>query len=170
MSIIIIFCNTKIGLDAKFLHLKQKFLKCCVMASLTDAYFLRKMKTMKSIVFSKYSKHMKMYSESYWLLELFRTNMSGFTPEIIVNANQSTDQESYQCTICDRRFLTNRELSQQLKSCQSKNINAAVSDTVVATDKSNILDNESFENIETPEVRYEWGGDMTVTNLRKTCQ
>ena len=96
--------------------------------------------------------------------------MSGFTPEIIVNANQSTDQESYQCTICDRRFLTNRGLSQQLKSCQSKNINAAISDTVIATDKSNILDNESFENIETPEVRYEWGGDMTVTNLRKTCQ
>ena len=112
---------------------------------------------MKSTVFSKYLKHMKMHSESNWLFELFRTNMSSFTPERIVIASQSTVQESYQCTICDRRFRTNRRLSQHLRSCNFKNINSNVSDTVIATDENTLLDNESLRNIETPEVRYKWG-------------
>ena len=80
---------------------------------------------MKSTVFSKYLKHMKMHSQSNWLLELLRTNMSNFTPERMVNESQNTEQESYQCIISDRRFRTNRGLSQHLRSCQYKNINCA---------------------------------------------
>ena len=83
--------------------------------------------------------------------------MSSLTPERIVNESQSTVQESYQCTICDRRFRTNRGLSQHLRSCQSKNINSTVSDTVTATDVNTLLDNQSLRNIETQEVRYKWG-------------
>ena len=83
--------------------------------------------------------------------------MSSFTPERIVIASQSTVQESYQCTICHRRFRTNRGLSQHLRSCNFKNINSNVSDTVIATDENALLDNESLRNIETPEVRYKWG-------------
>ena len=112
---------------------------------------------MKSTVFSKYLKHMKMHLESNWLFELFRTNMSSFTPERIVNASQSTVQESYQCTICDRRFRTNRGLTQHLRSCNFKNISFNVSDTVIATGENTLLDNESLRNIEIPEVRYKWG-------------
>ena len=83
--------------------------------------------------------------------------MSSFTPERIVIASQSTVQESYQCTICHRRFRTNRGLSQHFRSCNFKNINSNVSDTVIATDENTLLDNESLRNIETPEVRYKWG-------------
>ena len=32
-----------------------------------------------------------------------------------------------------------------------------MSDTVIATDKNTLLDNESLGNIVTPEVRYKWG-------------
>ena len=95
--------------------------------------------------------------------------MSSFTPERIVIASQSTVQESYQCTICHRRFRTNRGLSQHLRLCQSKNFNFTVSDTVIATDENTLLDYESLENIETPEAHDINGADMTVTNLRKTC-
>ena len=83
--------------------------------------------------------------------------MSSFTPERIVNESQSTVQESYQCTICDRRFRTNRGLSQHLRSCQSKNINSTVSDAVIATDKNTLIDNKCLGNIKTAEVRYKWG-------------
>ena len=74
----------------------------------------------------------------------------------MVNESQNTVQESYQCTICDRCFCTNRGLSQHLRSYQSKNINSTVSDTVTATDENTLLDNQSLGNIETPEVRYKW--------------
>ena len=59
--------------------------------------------------------------------------------------------------ICDRRFRTNRGLSQHLGSCQSKNINSTVSDTVTTTDENTLLDNQSFGNIKTPEERDKWG-------------
>ena len=98
--------------------------------------------------------------------------MSSFTPERIVNASQSTVQESYQCTICDRRFRTNRGLTQHLRSCNFKNISSNVSDTVIATGENTLLDNESLRNIEIPEVRYKWGrydsyqfeGNMSVVD------
>ena len=80
--------------------------------------------------------------------------MSIFALERKVNESQSTVQEWYQCTICDRRFRTNRGLSQHLRSCQFKNI---VSGTVTATDENALLDNQSLGNIETPEVQYKWG-------------
>ena len=71
----------------------------------------------------KYLKHMNMYLKSNWFLELFRTNMSSFTPERTVNESQNTIRESYQCTICDRRFCTNRGLNHHRRSFQSKNTN-----------------------------------------------
>ena len=80
------------------------------------------MKTMKSAAFSKYLKHMKMHSELNLSLELLRTNMLSFPPERMVNESQNMIQESYQCTICDRRFPANLGLSQHLRLCQSKNI------------------------------------------------
>ena len=83
--------------------------------------------------------------------------MSISTPERKVNESQSTVQESYQCTICDRRFRTNRGLSQHLRSYQFKNTNSIVSGTVTATDENALLDNQSLGNIETPEVQYKWG-------------
>ena len=64
------------------------------MASLKDVLFWREMKSIKSTVFSKCWKHMKMNSESKWLLQLLRTNMSSFTSERTVNESQNTIQES----------------------------------------------------------------------------
>ena len=52
---------------------------------------------------------------------------------------------------------TNCGLSRHFRSCQFKNINSTVSDTVAATDENTLLDNQSLGNIETPEVRYKWG-------------
>ena len=76
--------------------------------------------------------------------------MLSFMPERKVNESQSTVQESYQCTMCDRRSRANRGLSQHLSSCQSKN---TVSDTIIVTDENILLDNQSLGNIETQEVR-----------------
>ena len=75
------------------------------------------------------------------ILELLRTNKSSFTPERMVKDGLNTIQESYQYTICDRCFRTNRGLSQHLLSCQSKNVNSTVSDTITATDENTLLDN-----------------------------
>ena len=75
----------------------------------------------------------------------------------MVNESQSTVQESYQCTICDRHFRRSRELRQHPTSCQSKNVNSTVSDTIIATDETTLLDNQSLGNIGIPEEQYEWG-------------
>ena len=55
---------------------------------------------------------MKIHSELNLLLELLRTNMLSFTPERMVSESQNRVQESGH------------------GSCQSKNINSTVSDTV----------------------------------------
>ena len=78
--------------------------------------------------------------------------MSSLTHERMVNESLITLQESHKCTIWDRRFGTNLGLSQHLTSCQFKNINSAVSDTVSATDEDTLLDKRSFGKIETEEV------------------
>ena len=88
---------------------------------------------------------------------MLKTNMSISTPEIMVNESQSMVQESYQCTICDRRFRTNHGLSQHHRSCQSKNINSTVSEAVTVRYENTLLDSQSLGNTKTPELRYKWG-------------
>ena len=75
--------------------------------------------------------------------------MSSFTPERIVNARFKNH--------INAQYVIDASAKSAPQVSQSKNINSTVSDTVIATDKNTLLNNESLGNIVTPEVRYKWG-------------
>ena len=75
--------------------------------------------------------------------------MSSLTPERIVNARFKNH--------INAQYVIDASAKSAPQVSQSKNINSTVSDTVIATDKNTLLDNESLGNIVTPEVRYKWG-------------
>ena len=101
--------------------------------------------------------------------------MSNTGPERLANASTDANGVSYICAKCDRHFLTNGGLNQQLRACYLKNKISDVQ-TLYKTKKDEANDQKTDDsNIEIPEIstsllQYKWDNYQDYLSERNRLQ